>query len=165
MEEMQPVRLDVFCDYECPFCKKMHQVLKKLQTEFGPELMQIYWHHFPLPPEMHPNAFPAALAAEAAREQGGSPAFVEMSNRIFGLRSGPNEQRLMKIAREMGLDKARFMRDVRSGRLADRIRRSQQSGMRSGVEGTPTLFINRRLYGGGSAIGALRRTLRSEMEP
>jgi protein-disulfide isomerase len=100
--------------------------------------VKIAWKHQPLV-QIHPHAIPAALAAEAAREQG---KFWQMHDKLFenqaALASAPYE----RLAREIGLDLARFRRAYDSGKYRSRIEEDQRLAQSLGIGGTPTLVVN-----------------------
>jgi protein-disulfide isomerase len=130
-------------DYECPICGAAYVTIKEVQQTLGDRLGFVF-RNFPLS-EMHPHAKDAAQAAEAAGAQG---RFWEMHDVLF---ESPDEISLEDIARyaqELGLDAARLIGEVESGIYAKRVQEDFRSGVRSGVNGTPTFFINGIRYNG-----------------
>ena len=107
-----------------------------MQQAYG-DKVRIVWKHQPLP--FHPNALPAALAAEAAREQG---KFWPMHDRLFANQQLLSEQVYAQYARELGLDLARFDEARRAPRAKARIAEDQALAAKVGAMGTPTLFVN-----------------------
>jgi protein-disulfide isomerase len=131
------VTLVEYGDYECPDCGRAHPLLKAVQKAFGPNLRFVF-RHFPLVAS-HPHAAMAAEAAEAADAQG---KFWEMHDRLFEHQNALDDSGLLRHARKIGLDLQRFERDLRTQAYQPRVREDAAAGLRSGVRGTPTLFIN-----------------------
>jgi formate-nitrite transporter family protein len=138
-----PVTLVEYGDYECPYCGMAYPIVKALQRELGGQL-RLAFRNFPLA-EMHPHARRAAQAAEAAAAQG---KFWEMHDVIFEHQDALEDADLLRYAAELGLDVERIARELESGAHAKRVRDDFRSGVRSGVNGTPTFFINGQRYDG-----------------
>jgi protein-disulfide isomerase len=139
-----PVTLVEYGDYECPFCGTAHQVVRELQRRLADDL-RFAFRHFPLT-QIHHRAFGAALAAEAAGAQG---RFWDMHDLLFANQQSLGHQAYLAFARTLALDPARFARDLEQETYAARIREDFMSGVRSGVNGTPTFFINGVRHNGG----------------
>jgi protein-disulfide isomerase len=131
-----PVTLVLFSDFQCPFCARVEPTLQEVQKAYG-DKVRIVWKHQPL--SFHPNALPAAEAAEAAREQG---KFWQMHDRLFAAQRELSPDTYERIARDLGLDLRRFQEGTRSGKHRARIQEDQQLATRVGALGTPTLFVN-----------------------
>jgi protein-disulfide isomerase len=138
------VTLVEYGDYECPFCGAAHQVVHELQRMLADDL-RFAFRHFPLT-QIHHRALGAALAAEAAGAQG---RFWDMHDLLFANQQSLGSQAYVGFARTLALDMARFTRDVEQETYAPRIREDFMSGVRSGVNGTPTFFINGVRHNGG----------------
>jgi protein-disulfide isomerase len=139
-----PAQLVEYGDLQCPFCAEALPGIKELLSQLGDRLLFAF-RHFPLVSQ-HANAWPAALAAEAAGRQ---QRFWEMHDHLFSHQHSLAGAELLAHARALGLDIARFEADIRDPELATRVRRDAVSGLHSGVTGTPTFFVNgRRLEGG-----------------
>jgi protein-disulfide isomerase len=132
-----PVTLVEYGDYECQFCGQAYYVVKELELRAG-NLMRFVFRNFPLT-TIHPHAERAAEAAEAAGAQG---RFWEMHDLLFENQQSLEDEDLLEYATLASLDINRFVRDLREGRYLNRIREDFLSGTRSGVNGTPTFFIN-----------------------
>lgn len=132
-----PVTLMEYGDYQCPYCGMAHPVVKKLQRRMG-EKMCFVFRHFPLT-EVHPFAEGAAEAAEAAGEQG---KFWEMHDTLYENQNALAPENLVGYAKLLRLDVPRFTTELTTHAYAKRIREDFLSGVRSGVNGTPTFFIN-----------------------
>jgi len=130
-----------YSDFQCPACGSYHPILRKLLAEFG-DRMRFAYRHFPL--KQHPNAEPAARAAEAAGRQG---KFWEMHDLLFEGQStwsdlADAEGIFDGYARRLGLDLARFHADLNSAELRKTIEEDRRSGSRLNLPGTPSFFLN-----------------------
>ena len=130
-------------DYECPYCGKAHPIVKSIQQKLGPDLKFVF-RNFPLS-KIHPHAFSAAVATEAAAKQ---DKFWEMHDIIYENQRTLSIENIIQFARTIGLDLDRFQNDMQQKELADKVSKDFESGMRSGVNGTPTFFINGKRYDG-----------------
>ena len=137
------IKLLEFGDYECPFCAETQPIIREIQRRLGDNLCFAF-RHFPLA-NIHPHSEHAAEASEAAGAQGN---FWGMHDTLFENQRALEDEDLAAYAAELGLDEARLIREVTSSVYARRIREDFQSGVRGGVNGTPTLFINGERYDG-----------------
>jgi protein-disulfide isomerase len=148
------VTLLEYGDYECPFCGAAYSVLEQVMLIMGDEI-QFAYRHFPLT-QIHPHAQQAAEAAEAAAAQG---RFWQMHELLFTHQDRLAPRDLLGYAQALELDASRFALELRSRTHAPRVREDFLSGIRSGVNGTPTFFINGVRHNGGydleSLLGAL----------
>jgi protein-disulfide isomerase len=134
-----PVTLVEYGDLECPHCGRAYPIVEGVRRKLGDELRFVF-RHFPLS-EIHPHAQLAAEACEAAAEQR-SDAFWAMHHYCFEHQDALDADALVAQAARIGLDVQRFTEDLRARRLGDRVMQQVESGLRSGVNGTPTFFIN-----------------------
>ncbi|HEY6099855.1 MAG TPA: thioredoxin domain-containing protein [Anaeromyxobacter sp.] len=148
-----PVTLVLFSDFQCPFCANVEPTLAEVQRQYG-DKVRIVWKHQPLP--FHPNALPAAEAAEAAREQG---KFWQMHDKLFSSQRELSPDTYERIAREIGLDVRRFQEATRSGRARGRIQDDQQLAARVGANGTPTMFVNGEKVEGAVPFATLKAVI------
>src|SRR5213594_2369343 len=132
-----PVTLVEYGDFECPSCRKAWPMVKELQRRLGKNLRFVF-RNFPLT-KLHPNAARAAEAAEAAAAQG---AFWQMHDRLFERQFALEDDNLIEYATELGLDAARVARELAAHVYKAQVRDDFMSGVKSGVNGTPTFFIN-----------------------
>jgi protein-disulfide isomerase len=132
-----PVTLVEFGDYECSFCGQAYHVVRALEQALRERLCYVF-RHFPLS-ALHPHAPLAAEAAEAARAQG---QFWPMHSLLFENQDALEPPDLLRYARRLGLDAERFAADLRAHNFRDRVRSDVRSGAMSGVNGTPTFFVN-----------------------
>jgi protein-disulfide isomerase len=153
-----PLTLLEYGDYECPFCGAAHPIVKRVERLLEGDLRFAY-RHFPLS-NIHPHAYQAAEAAEAAGAQG---RFWEMHDLLFERQDRLDTQDLIADADTLGLDLARFVGDLETHAHAPRLREDFLTGVRSGVNGTPTFFINGVRHNAGydlkNLVAALREAL------
>ncbi len=132
-----PVTLVEYGDYECPYCGAAHPIVQAIQKEMGDRLRFVF-RNFPLT-QIHPHAAGAAEAAEAAGDQ---DAFWPYHDYLFEHQHDLSHRALVGYAGEFNLDAARFERALENHDFEERVRADFMSGVRSGVNGTPTFFIN-----------------------
>ncbi|MCX2966563.1 Na+/H+ antiporter NhaA [Gordonia aquimaris] len=138
-----PLTVVEFMDFECPFCAKTTGMWNDVHAHFGDEVRYIV-RHLPIY-EYHPYAYLAALAAEAAGEQG---RFWEMHDLLFANQAELSSEHLVGYAEQLDLDVSRFVLDLESSELAGRISDDERSAEASGARGTPTFFLNGRRHRG-----------------
>jgi protein-disulfide isomerase len=138
-----PVTLVEYGDFECPYCGMAYPVVKTAQRALGDNIRFVF-RNFPLA-EAHPHARVAAQAAEAAGAQG---KFWEMHDMLFEHQNALEPEDLVTYADALGLDSVRFLRELQAGTYEKRVREDFRSGVRSGVNGTPTFFVNGYRYDG-----------------
>ncbi|RYY62055.1 MAG: DsbA family protein [Chitinophagaceae bacterium] len=138
------IELVKYGDYQCPHCARAYLVVHHLQEELGDQLKFVF-RNFPLQ-KIHPEAVIAAIAAEAAALQG---RFWEMHDLIFENQDELSESMLLELAAELDLDMDKFRKDLGSEELAQKVDNDFESGIRSGVNATPTFFINDEKYNEG----------------
>jgi protein-disulfide isomerase len=150
------IRLLEYGDYECPFCAEAQPIVKEIQRRLGDDLLFAF-RNFPLT-NIHPHSEHAAEAAEAAAAQGN---FWGMHDTLFENQRALEDQDLATYAAELGLDETRLIREVTASVYAPRIREDFKSGVKGGVNGTPTLFINGERYDGARDLKHLLTALTS----
>jgi protein-disulfide isomerase len=127
-------------DFECPYCGEAYPELKAVQAAMGDALCFVF-RHFPLS-QAHPHAERAAEFAEAAATIG---RFWEMHDMLYEHQHALDDPSLSGYAAKLGCDRALIESALR-GDFASRVRHDFSSGVRSGVNGTPCLFINGRRH-------------------
>lgn len=150
-----PLTLVEYGDFECPHCGRAYGIVKELEEDLGPQL-RVVFRDFPLA-TIHPHAEAAALAAEAAGEQG---KFWEMHDILFENQEALAAENLLQYALVLDLDMAEFEEALRNGRPLPKVREDFMSGVRSGVNGTPAFFINGQRHDGSYEYPELLRALR-----
>jgi protein-disulfide isomerase len=138
-----PYVLIEYGDYQCPYCGDAHEVVKEIQDRLGDQLCFVF-RNFPLM-EIHPFAEHAAEAAESADAQG---RFWEMHDLLFENQTALTDEDLAGYATELGLDAQRLIAEVRISAHASRIQKDLRSGEKNDVNGTPTFFVNGKLFEG-----------------
>ena len=141
--ENAPVTLVEYGDYECSHCGKAYPVVKEVQKHFGTRLRFVF-RNFPLT-ESHPHAALAAEAAEAVGEQG---RFWEMHALLFENQRALDASHVLGYAGRAGADVRQVEAALKSNAFEPRVREDFMSGVRSGVNGTPTFFINGERFDG-----------------
>ena len=131
------VTLVEYGDYECPYCGAAYPIVKELQARMGDRLRFVF-RNFPITTS-HPHAEQAAEAAEAAAAQG---RFWEMHDLLYENQRRLRDQDLHAYAEQLGLEVDRFDKDLAEHVHAPRVREDFMSGVRSGVNGTPSFYVN-----------------------
>jgi protein-disulfide isomerase len=139
------VTLVEYGDYECPYCGSAHPIVKRLQEEMGTQ-MRFVFRNFPLS-EAHPHAARAAIAAEAVGMHG-EDEFWRMHDALYEHQDALDDEDLVGYAEAIGVPGAEVVDAFAGGEAADRVRADFRSGARSGVNGTPTFFVNGERYDG-----------------
>jgi protein-disulfide isomerase len=132
-----PCTLVEYGDYQCPHCGRAYPIVKRVQKHFGKRLRFVF-RNFPLN-EIHPQAESAAETAEFAAAQG---KFWEMHDALFENQSRFSPAFFPELAQKLGLDAAELRDALATEKYRARVRSDFMSGARSGVNGTPTFFIN-----------------------
>jgi formate-nitrite transporter family protein len=148
------VRLLEYGDYECPACGAAQPIVEEIQRRLGDDLCFAF-RHFPLT-KIHPHSEHAAEAAEAA---GAQRNFWAMTGLLFENQAALEDEDLAAYARELDLDEMRLIREVTSSIYAPRIREDFKNGVKAGVNGTPTFFINGERYDGAFDLKHLLKAL------
>ena len=141
--ETADVTLVEYGEYECRYCREAALVLEEIKDEHGPGV-RVVFRHFPQS-AIHQHAEDAAVAAEAAGRQG---RFWELHDLLSKTKKAPDAQVLRDLAKKAGLDAERFASDLEDPALRARVADDLRSGLASGVNGTPTFFINGVRYDG-----------------
>ena len=149
-----PVRLFEYGDYECPDCRRAYPLLAELQQRFGPQLLFAF-RHFPQF-TTHRHASVAAQAAEAAGQQG---QFWAMHDLLYLNQDRLETPDLTHYAVKLGLEIYKFESSLTEGVYQRRVQMDYDGGVRSGVRGTPTLFINDLRYEGPVDVDALSQMI------
>jgi protein-disulfide isomerase len=145
------ITLVEFSDFQCPYCilavPQIQAVMKAYPTQ-----TKLIFKQFPL--EIHSRAFLAASAALAANKQG---KFWPMHDAMFAHHDELSRETFVKLAQEMGMDVARFEKDMASDEVKKAVEKDVDDGERAGVQGTPTIFINGQRYNGPITLDYLKQ--------
>jgi protein-disulfide isomerase len=134
-----PITLVEYGDYECPYTGMAYPIVRELIREFGNDKIRFVFRNFPLN-DIHPHAQHASEAAEAAAAQ---DKFWQMHDYLFEHQKALDDGHLLEYTQKVGLEDIRKFKDDTSRHVyAPLIGESLKGGIDSGVEGTPTLFIN-----------------------
>lgn len=153
-----PLELVEYGDFECPYCREAFPEVERIRAELG-ERLRFVFRHFPLPKHRH-----AKLAAEAAEAAGAQGAFWATYRLLFTRRDALELRDPEGLADELGIDVARFVRDVSGHAFATQVEAQMRGGLRSGVQGTPTFFINGRKFEGEWRDGGLLAAIGGDTE-
>jgi protein-disulfide isomerase len=156
------VALLEYGDYQCPYCGEAYPIIKKVQEKHGKNLRFVF-RNFPLT-QIHPRAEFGAEVAEASAAQG---KFWEMHDFIYENQKSLNDEEFfLKFAdKKLGLDREKIRQSVAQHAFEPRIREDFMSGVRSGVNGTPTLFIQEHRHNGSYEFKALDDAIKSALKP
>jgi protein-disulfide isomerase len=141
--ERAELELVMYGDFQCPYCTAAYPIVRRIRDQLAGRLLFAF-RHFPLR-DIHPDAERAAEAAEAAAAQG---AFWQMHDRMYESNGALSREDLIRHAAELGLDSERVGAELDSGVHQSRVQRDFDSGIASGVTGTPGFFVGGRLYAG-----------------
>jgi protein-disulfide isomerase len=151
-----PVTLVEFADYECPYCQKVAPAIKKLKEDFGAKIAVAY-KDFPLP--MHAHAEKAAEAARCAGKQG---QFWAFHDELFSRKELDMDQ-LKAQARALKLDSAAFDKCLDAGETAAAVQQDREQGLRLGLSGTPSFFVNGHFLSGALDYATLRKIVDQQL--
>lgn len=137
------ITLVEYGDYECPHCARAYPIVKKVQEKMG-DKMRFVFRNFPLT-QMHPNALHAAEASEIADKQG---KYWQMHDVLYENQDALDDESLKSYAGQIGLDAGKFAADLDNDTYEEKVREDFMGGVESGVNGTPTFFINGERFDG-----------------
>lgn len=143
-------------DYQCPSCGQAYPIVKRLQKHFGKRLAFVF-RNFPLS-QIHPWAEPAAEAAEFAAAHG---KFWEMHDLLYENQENLGESLFLELADTLDLSSAQLLTAVAEHTYQDRVKTDFRGGVRSGVNGTPTFFINEIRHDGSYDFATLTAAIES----
>jgi protein-disulfide isomerase len=154
---LAPIELIEYGDFQCEYCGEVYTEIKKLQEALGNQLKFVF-RHYPLS-ALHPLSLEAAVATEAAALQDNMK-FWSMHDLIFENQKYLSRASLSKFAEEVGMDTTLLENSQTHKQLLPKVISDFESGVRSGVEGTPTFFINGHKYTGFHDFESLYKTCR-----
>ena len=157
--ENAPLVLVKYGDYQCPYCRQAFPIVKRIQKFFKDDLRFVF-RNFPLS-TAHPNAMDAAAAAEAAALQG---KFWEMHDLLYENQENLEKEALLQYGEKLKLDMKKFKKDMEGQAVADKIAADFDGGVRSGVNGTPSFFINGARFDGDWSYDSLLNVLKKVRE-
>jgi len=156
------VKVIEYSDFQCPYCKQMHEVtISPMLKEYGDKIAYVYKH---LPLNFHPQAENAALAGECANEQG---KFLAYADKLFATQAdwGKTEgtQSFKSYARQIGLNASQFNQCMDSNKYKDKITADAQEAQSFGISGTPGTFVNDQFNGGAVPFASFKKAIDAEL--
>lgn len=133
-----PVTLEEFADFECPACQTYQPVVEQIVSEFSEDEMVFKYRHLPLT-QIHPHAYNAAIASEAAREQG---KFAEYASLLYENQENLTDEDLLKYAEELELDMDKFKADLENPELKERVDNDMKEADARNYQSTPTFVLD-----------------------
>ena len=152
-----PITIVAFSDFQCPFCARVNPTLEQILKAY-PDKVKLAFKHLPL--RIHPDAPGASAAAESAHRQG---KFWEMYDKIFANQREIKPDKLREYAKELGLDLAKYDKDVASPDVKKRIDSDSEEADKLGVSGTPAFFINGRYLSGAQPFESFKKMVDEEL--
>ena len=149
-----PIVVIEYGDYECPMSAKANIWIREIIKEFKSDLCYVY-RHFPFT-DIHPHSALASIAAEAAAKE---HRFWDMHNLLMENFRNLSGESIIQMARELNLDSERFIKNLDIDELMDNVCRDIVSGEESGVEHTPSFFVNGILLEGPTNYHSLREEI------
>jgi protein-disulfide isomerase len=146
-------------DYQCPSCGQAYPIVKRLQKHFGKQLAFVF-RNFPLT-QLHPWAEPAAEAAEFAAAHG---KFWQMHDLLYENQQQLGESLLLELSGTLELPSSQLMTAVAEHTYQERVKSDFRGGVRSGVNGTPTFFINRVRHDASYDFGTLTAAIQNVLQ-
>ena len=147
-----------YSDFQCPYCSRARETVDTLMKQYASDV-QLAFKHNPLP--FHQNAMPAALAAEAAREQG---KFWEMHDKLFTNQVHLDRKDIDKYAQDIGLDMGKYKEAMDKEHGKERIKSDMAEAEKFGARGTPNFFINGRNFRGAQPLEAFKSVVDEEIK-
>lgn len=152
------VVIHLFSDFECPFCEQAHALAGQVNQAYG-DKVAFYFRHMPLT-EKHPQAMPAAIAGQCLNRQG---KFWAFHDKAFAIYTALNDDAFKKIAQEIGADMAKFESCYANKETASEVTADVEAARKSGVNGTPTIYINGKRARVAPKIDAFKRLIDAEL--
>ena len=153
-----PIEIIEFADFQCPFCQAASPTVTRVLTTYG-DRIKLVFRNYPL--ASHPQARPAAEAAQCANEQG---KFWPYHDRLFGEPNKLSEAELKQTAAALGLNAPQFNKCVDDHKYRSVIDADAEAGNAAGVTGTPAFFVNGRLLSGAQPFDVFKRVIDEELE-
>jgi protein-disulfide isomerase len=149
-------------DFQCPFCSRVEPTLKQIRTTYGPDKVRIVWKNNPLP--FHKNAQPAAEAAVAVMQLGGSDAFWKFHDLAFSNQKDLGPESYEKWATAAGVDAAKFKAKLKDKSVAAKVQKDLASNRKMGVTGTPAFRINGVTLSGAQPFDRFKAVIDEEVK-
>lgn len=158
-----PVTIVEFSEYQCPYCKRhVDQTMPKIKENYiDTGKVKYVFRDFPL--EFHPNAMPAALAAECAGDEG-NDMYFKMHDELFKNQASLSEEKIIEIAKSIGLNMKNFNTCFESEKYKDEIAKDIEDGKKLGISGTPGFIINGWLVKGAFPFETFEALIEQELK-
>ena len=157
--EEAPITIVEFSDYECPYCQRWHTEVFERLLEAYPDEVRLVYRDFPLA-SIHPNATPAAIAANCAREQ---DVFWDYHDKLFKMELGLNTEAYQEYASQLEIDTEEFNECLDSGRYDEEVQADFDFAANLGVRSTPTFFINGIAVVGAQPFEVFQQVIEQEL--
>jgi protein-disulfide isomerase len=151
------VTIVMWTDYQCPYCARVQATLSQLEEAYGRDVRFVHKHN---PLGFHPQAMPAAIAAEAAGRQG---KFWPMNGLLFEHQKELSPEQYRRLAKKLRLKLRRFDEDLEDPKLRERVVAEQTQGMMLGARGTPAFFVNGRFLSGAQPFENFKKLIDEEL--
>lgn len=151
------VTIVMFEDFQCPFCSRSAETMRKVAKEYGQDVRLVFKHN---PLAFHQAAMPAAMASEAAGRQG---KFWKMHDLLFDNQKELDSEDLLRYAKKLRLNRKRFKRDLRDQSLEQKVKDQQAQSQKLGARGTPAFFINGRFLSGAQPFDSFAKLIDEEL--
>lgn len=157
-----PVTIVQFSDYQCPFCSRVEPTIQQVKDTYGPDKVRIVWKNEPLP--FHPNAKPAAEAAQGVFALKGNDAFWKFHDTAFKNQSSLSPDNYEKWAKDAGVDMAKFKAGIAAHTWAKKVEDDHAIAQKVGVNGTPAAFINGVSVSGAQPFEKFKAVIDQELQ-
>jgi protein-disulfide isomerase len=158
-----PVTIVEFSDYQCPFCSRVEPTVQQIKDTYGPEKVRIVWKNEPLP--FHPNAKPAAEAAQGVFALAGNDAFWKFHDTAFKNQSALGPDSYTKWAQDSGVkDMAKYKAGLDAHTWADKVDKDNAEGKSVGANGTPAFFVNGVSLSGAQPFDKFKAVIDQELQ-
>jgi len=152
------VTIVLWSDFQCPFCSRAVPTVDEIMKNYSKDV-RFFFKHQPLP--FHSNAMPAAIASMAAHKQG---KFWEMHDKLFANQQALSEAKYEEIAKEIGLNVAKFKADMADPAIKAKVEADSKYGMQVGADGTPTFYVNGREVSGALPFDSFKNIIDEEIK-
>lgn len=162
--ENAPVTVIEFSDFQCPFCQRFTDTTKQIRETYGPDQVRFIYRDFPLT-QIHPEAEPAAVAAQCVFREAGSQAFFDYHDQLFENQETLGNDLYFDLAANIdGLDQDAFASCVNNQETLEEVQTDLDEGIASGVTGTPATFVNGALVSGAVPFEEFKSLIDAELE-
>ena len=156
-----PITIVEFSDYQCPYCGKFFsETLPSIDKDYI-KTGKVKYKDFPL--GFHENAQKASEAARCVGEQKGDAGYFKMHDKLYANQNDLGVDNLKKLAKELGVDSAKFDKCLDDGKFADAVKKDLAYGQQLGVSGTPAFFVNEKMLSGAQPYSVFKQMIDAEL--